>query len=303
MNREPRLKVFVAAAIARSITRAAEKLEISQPAVSRHIKLLEEDVGCALFRRNGRGIELTDSGQQLFEVVNPAFNRIDAVVGQLQLSAEAVAGHLRIASVHTLNTYFVVPLLQEIMTAFPNLSLQMFERSSLDVGELVERGLADVGLAYDTMISSEKLQAVRLQEETMQVFYGKASQVQIDGATDRAGKVELTENLKFVAPPVGYALRQLMDQHLGQKLRHSIEVETITLMLDAVHIGLGVCILPANMPRYLIEDRGLMRRDIVYPQMSRSVVLITHRHMKSVPVVAHIIDRFVQAAKQIGDKE
>jgi len=302
MDREARLKVFAAAAIAKSITKAAERLDISQPAVSRHIKLLEEDLGCALFRRHGRGIELTYNGERLFDVVNPALNRIDAMVGQLQLSAKSVTGQLRIASVHTLNTYFVIPLLKQTMEVFPDLSLQMLERSSLDIGFLVERGLADVGLAYDTMIASDDLLSIRLHDESMQIFYSEDDREAIERSLTEEGDVEIKQDFRFIAPPAGYALRQLMDQHLGPGYRYPIEIETITLMLDAARFGLGVCILPKNMPEDLIEGKGLMRKDIAHPEMSRSVVLITRRNATSVPLIAHVVDDFVSAARAISNK-
>lgn len=297
MEREARLKFFVAAAKANSITRAAEQLAVSQPAVSRQIKLLEHEMGCRLFRRHGRGIALSDNGQRLFDVVSPAFNRIDAVVGQIQLSSKSVTGQLRIASAHTLNTYFVVPLLRETMREFPGLSLKMLERSSFEVGHIVERGLADVGLAYDTMIGSEMLSTIRLHDENMYIFYSDIDEANIIASMNKEESVELHSGLNFIAPPVGYALRQLTDQYTAPNTRYSIEVETITLMLDAVRNGMGVCILPGNMPTPLIEGRGLKRARIANNDMSRTVVLVTRHDARAVPAVAHIIDEFKKAAR------
>jgi DNA-binding transcriptional LysR family regulator len=302
MKNQQRLRVFVAVALARSITRAAETLEISQPAVSRHIRLLENSLGCALFRRHGRGIELTHDGQRLLDVAAPALSRIDAICGQLKLSSQSVSGRLTIASVHTLNQYFLVPLLTEVLKTYPDLSINLLERSSLDVGNLVERGLADIGLAYDSMVTGDNLRITRLHDETMQVFHAPSMEDEITQFLDSAGRIDLAPDIKIIIPPSGYALRQLMDLRMGARARHVLQVETVDMMLQSARAGLGVCVLPKNLPPDMIEERGLVRKDITAPDMTRTVVLIMRPESETIPAVAHTANAFAEAALNLKDK-
>ena len=303
MENETRLKVFATAAVAKSITRAADILTISQPAVSRHIKLLEAEIGCPLFRRHGRGIELTDNGQRLFDVVSPALNRINATIGQLQLSAKSVAGQLRIASVHSVNSYYIMPRLKDVLDINPNITVQILEQSSLDVGISVERGLADIGLAYDSMIASQDLHIVRLHDECMQLIHSAQDEIKLSAHLNKDGAFELGPDLNFVVLSAGYALRRMMDLRLGQNMRHTIQVETINLMLEAVRAGLGVCVLPKNMPHHMIEGKGLIRKEIAPPEMSRTVVAIARPESLNVPIIAHMMEEFVKAANQLSNNQ
>ena len=96
LNRLPSLnalKAFIATADQGSISVAAQKLHVTHGAVSRQIKLLEEELNIALITKHGRGIKLTDAGQQLYQSCQPAFNTLAdscQFTGALANSAPAV---------------------------------------------------------------------------------------------------------------------------------------------------------------------------------------------------------------------
>lgn len=293
MNEDYRLRIFLAVADAGSLTKASYTLDISQPALSRHLKQLEQSIGKPLFRRHGRGVSLSSAGKQLYESIAPTFSQLDKVVGDFKTGTDPISGYLKIATVHTLNSYFVAPVLKSVCQEFSNLKLQIFERSSMDVSLLVERKQADIGLAYDTMVSGESLVTHPLHLEEMQVFYHPSLAVELN----HKHQVIIDNGLPLVGLPSGYALRQMLNLKFAGHLNQRIQVETVDLMLEIVRTGMAACILPLNLPHRLIEQSGLIRRDIAQAKLQRQVVLITHKDNPSLAAVQYLIEKFTQQLK------
>jgi LysR family transcriptional activator of glutamate synthase operon len=138
------IRYFLKIAEVRSLSRAAEDLDCTQPGLSRQLAALEAHLGRALFSRTGRGMDLTDAGRQLLEAVGPAFASIDGALRALRAQDE-LRGALRLASVHTLSYYFIGEVMAKFSQQYGMVSLSVMGRSSPDVVELVESGKADVG--------------------------------------------------------------------------------------------------------------------------------------------------------------
>ena len=115
------LRAFEAAARHQSILRAAEELCVSQGAVSRHVKLLEEDLGVQLFRRLPRGIELTEQGRRFLPVLTDAFEAI--VIGARQISSSKQ--ELRIICPPTLSIRWLVPRLGRFKERYPDIQVRL----------------------------------------------------------------------------------------------------------------------------------------------------------------------------------
>lgn len=292
MSDDYRLRVFLAVANAGSLTRASQTLEISQPAVSKHLKLLERSIGRRLFRRHGRGVSMSSCGKELYESISPVFNQLDRVMSLIKNDHSLITGHFKIATVHTLNSYFVAPVIRDVIERFPDLKLQIFERSSMDVSELIERKQADIGLAYDTMVTGENLVVYPLHLEHMQLYFNPLLKVQCK----QDQSVVVDEGLPMVGMPSGYALRQMLNLKFAKPLNHTIQVETVDLMLEIVRTAIAACILPANLPIRIIEDTGLLRRDIAQTNLYRKVVLITHKDNTQLAAIKYLVAQFSQQA-------
>jgi len=294
MSDDYRLRVFLVVANVGSLTKAAEVLGISQPGVSKNIKKLEAIIGKRLFRRHGRGVSMSSSGEELYESIFPIYNRIDNIMNLMKNDSDLISGHFKIATVHTLNSYFIAPVLKDIIKKNPNLKLNISERSSMDVSELVERKQADIGLAYDTMVTGENLSVTALHLENMKIYYSPNMKLQFDHNQNAI----VDEGLPIVGMPVGYALRQMLNLKFTKKLNHIIQVETVDLMLEIVKTGVAACILPANLPCRLIEDAGLLRAKIADKMLQRKVVLITHIDDVESPAIKYLINQFKCQAEE-----
>jgi len=142
------LRTFAAVAEAGHLTRAATLLHVSQPAVSAHVKALEEELGVALFTRGARGMRLTREGETLLDHARAVLDR----AGELERAACALrrelSGELRIALNTDAEFLRVRALLEALRAAHPRLSAHLPQSMSNLIAEDVRAGVLDGGFAY-----------------------------------------------------------------------------------------------------------------------------------------------------------
>jgi DNA-binding transcriptional LysR family regulator len=116
-------------AIARhgTLTRAAEELNVSQPAISRRLAALEADLGHPLFDRRTKPLALTKSGVELFDVLRSGLSRLETVIRRLRSSSDSES--VTISAGSGLAAYWLIPRLPEMQSAFPTLRLKIVSQS------------------------------------------------------------------------------------------------------------------------------------------------------------------------------
>jgi len=140
------VEAFRVVVLAGSVSRAAERLFISQPAVSRLIADMEDTIGFTLFDR-ARRFQLTAEGRLLFREVEQAFSGLEWITKRAEDIATFRVGHLRIASSPALGLGFLPPIVREFQLKHEGVSLAAQVRSSPDVAQWVASGQIDVGFA------------------------------------------------------------------------------------------------------------------------------------------------------------
>lgn len=156
-----KLKTFHAAAQTGSLTAAADKLKISQSAVSRQITALEESLDMPLFHRHARGLTLTEEGQILFKTADDVAVRIARVQSRVIDSRQKPQGVLRVSTPISLGSNWLPSVLPEFIDAYPDIDIQLIledaehDLSSFDVdcalrpwpstqGDVIERKLGQI---------------------------------------------------------------------------------------------------------------------------------------------------------------
>jgi len=138
------LRLFLAAAQAGSVTRAAEALHISQPAVTASIKRLEQELGLALLAPGGRGILLTEAGRSLAEQADRLF-RLEAEIERSVAAYKAgTLGKLRIAATYLPANYLLPRMIARYKRAYEHIEVELTSTNSKRAFELVERFEADL---------------------------------------------------------------------------------------------------------------------------------------------------------------
>lgn len=129
-----KLRIFHAVADAGSLTHAGEVLHLSQSAVSRQIRALEESLDTTLFHRHARGLILTEQGELLFEATQAMVKRLDAAAARIRDAADEVFGELRVTTTTGFGTLWLVPRLASLYRSYPDLRINlMLEERLLDL--------------------------------------------------------------------------------------------------------------------------------------------------------------------------
>lgn len=141
-----RLKVFDTVAKRLNFTKAANELNITQPAVTKHIKEIELNLNIKLFERNGTKIKLTKAGEILLKYTEEIFSvyqKMEFEIGQLQ---EKQKGTLRLGASTTIAQYVLPPILAEFRKRFPEIQLSLVIQNSEKIEDLLANNKIDVGL-------------------------------------------------------------------------------------------------------------------------------------------------------------
>lgn len=140
------LRYFQAVAEELSFSKAARRLHIAQPALSRAVKELEEQIGVVLMQRNRRAVSLTEAGAVLLHEAGLLLQRVDEAVRRVQRTAKGEEGELRVGYIGPPTQAFLGRLLAEFRRHYPRVSVVLEERTPERVWEMVARGRLEIGL-------------------------------------------------------------------------------------------------------------------------------------------------------------
>lgn len=164
------LRTFVAVAEEEQLTRAAERLCASQPAVSAHIKGLEDELGVSLFVRTSKGMQLTGEGRALLAEARQALSSLEAVRERAGVLRHEVTGVARIGLNNEAARMRVPELLSELGRRHPGVEIHLVNSSSPRILHAVLQGTLDLGFVYDNIIEpGDEVVVERLEDVPMAV--------------------------------------------------------------------------------------------------------------------------------------
>ena len=143
------LRLFVAIAEARNLTRGAERVHLAPSSASHRIRALETSIGASLFAREARGVALTRAGEALLRHAREVFARLEQMHADLAPFAQGVRGHVSLwANTHATHT-FLPDDLSRFLRRSPQVSVSLEERTSPEIAMAVARGEVEVGVMAD----------------------------------------------------------------------------------------------------------------------------------------------------------
>ena len=234
------LKTFLAVAEAGHLTRAAEALHLSQPAVSNHIKALEEGLGLKLFERGPAGMKLTAAGTRLLgevRAVRGAVERLQQVAGSLR---GEISGNLRIGTVSDPGFIRIGELLNTLLRNHPMLHLQLSFAVSGEALEHVRQGVLD-GSFYFGDLYDRQVDGIELARMRYRVVAPAGWRDRIAGA----GWTEIVQLPWILAPAVSthrQMLHKLFDRH-GVEPTEVVEADQEALIESLVLSGVGLSLM------------------------------------------------------------
>jgi DNA-binding transcriptional LysR family regulator len=149
------LRIFATVYELRSITRAAERLFVSQPAISKAVAALEAEIGYELFLREGSGLQPTPEANLLIEDISEVLHGFDQLAMSFKRAGRGDRGVVRIAATPGPSLGFLPRLAAEFQESHPRVSIAMKIRNSASIREMVATGNADIGIA-DTGLQSPR---------------------------------------------------------------------------------------------------------------------------------------------------
>ena len=143
------LRYFLRVADFKSFSRAALAVRIAQPALSRHIRKLEEEMGVALFYRDGRGAVLTEQGQRYYEKVTDILQQLDQAGAELQSDYDMPTGEVALGVPSELGPRFILQIVQSFRGRYPNARIRVAEGCNAQIAEWLQSSRIDAGFIYD----------------------------------------------------------------------------------------------------------------------------------------------------------
>ncbi len=176
------LRTFVAVAREAHLTRAAERLALSQPAVSAHIRALEEELGIVLFQRIPKGMLLTPAGEQIHQQAKVVLGEAENLLTQARQLTHNVSGRLQLAVQTNPSVVRLPETLTTLQQDYPDIQLELIQRSSWDIAREVREGTLDGGYMYGE-VEREELTILHLVDFPLRVVGPISWQEQLNHAS------------------------------------------------------------------------------------------------------------------------
>jgi LysR family nitrogen assimilation transcriptional regulator len=252
---DPRsLRYFQAVAEFGSVSRAAEALRISQPAVSRQVSRLEAELGRSLFVRHGHGVTLTESGRTLLERSQIILRHIEQARSDVRSGNAEMSGIVTIA-VPPAAGLFLVPALLERCSVYPNISLKVLAGYSGYIQEWLARGAADLACLHDPSPQRDYRITPLIREEVFLV--GRPGTFPFRRPYVRT---EDLSRVPMILPSRPNASRRLLDSSIsarGLALNIKMEVDDTSIIRALLKKGAGFSLLTQGAFRSEVEHGEL----------------------------------------------
>ncbi|GBD48606.1 LysR substrate-binding domain-containing protein [Methylopila sp. Yamaguchi] len=291
------LKTLIHVAELGSLSKAADRLRIAQPALSRQIRMLEQEIGQPLFERHGRGMQITDVGRDVLAHATRIMAELDAIRATTSGGGSSYRGAVTIGMTSTVAEIATVPVAARVKREHPQLAIRFASAFSGHVLDWLQRGEVDIGISYDPQpMRSLRIRPV-MTESLLLVGAGEEG-------LDRSEAVAFASlaGRDLVLPSPRHGLRAIVEdcaRKAGIALTASVEADSFGGMIALVRGGFGPTILPLA-PIYAQVERGeLSAAPLVDPAPTRRVVLAFPADRPVSPAARFVGDAFMEIAADL----
>ena len=273
-------RIFYTVANNGNITKAAEELMISQPAISKSIKNLEEQLGGQLFVRTKRGVVLTDEGREFYNYIKQAIEFISSAENKFSELMNLETGSVKIGISSTLTKNFLMPYLREFHKLYPKIDIQIDTAVSAELLQKLRNGLIDIVIFHVRDVDYGKDIEITKCKEIGDCF------VVNDSYTDLLNReVSLSELNKYplLLQDQQSNARRFLDEYskkYGVVLKPNIELASYALVVEFAKIGLGIGYVTKDYISKEIENKELYPINIKEKIPTRHIgIAISRTHL------------------------
>lgn len=284
-------KIFNTVAGTQNISHAAKELFISQPAISKAISKLEDELSVTLFQRTSRGVRLTSEGKVLYQHTKAAFDTLTQGEENLKKMVELGVGEIRIGVTATLCKYMLVPILRDFAQAYPHIKIIIDCQSTTLTIAQMENNQIDIGLLIKPQIT-KNLKTYFL-GNIEDIFVCTKTYMQNLKERHSQDSLNIFEHANLMLLDKENVTRQYLDTYLGSlgiETKAALEVTNLDLLIDFAKIGIGVSgVIKEFIPEEL-KSGELIEIPIGFTIPSRAVCFAHSVHTKPNPSAQLFLD-------------
>ncbi len=273
------LEYFRTVARIGSFSQASAMLMVVQPALSRQIAKLEEEVGSKLFYRNGRGVTLTEAGRRFLDVAERALDQLEGVCAELRAEKVVPGGTVTLGMPPSVSAMIGASLLMRLRRTFPDIKLHITDGLSGHVCEWMMSGKIDIGIVHESRQSSSLLLERLLSEALYLVGRPDAGLglVRPEGAIGEATLEEVLR-LPLVLQGQSHGLRRLIDRVVGEAglaMDVQMEIDAVRTIANLVRHEKLYGILPLGCVIDDLRNGQVCAWRITKPALTNVMLLAT----------------------------
>lgn len=268
------LKYFLAVTDAGSLSKAATIAGVAQPALSRQIRQLEEELGVQLFYRHGRGIRVTEEGAQFHASIVPLMQELDQVKSDLGEAARVPAGHITFGMPPSMSSAIGAEIVKQFFSLYPQVKLHLVDGLSGYVNEWLAAGRVDMAVINN----ARKAPYIRMDPllEVDLLLFGRMKDIDALAPNTDVFPTKGLLDLPMLLVGRNHGLRRELDgamQKLGIELNIKAEVDALSPLKQLVREGYGFTVLPHGviLPEISNQDFGFRR--LVDPELTQRFML------------------------------
>lgn len=264
------LQAFVAIAQSGSFSAAADRLHLTQPAVSKRIALLEDQVKAKLFDRVGRQVVLTQAGNLLLNKATNILNEVLAAQREIADLQGDITGKLSVATSHHLGLHYLPPYLREFSRRYPDVKLDLHFLDSEHAYHEILLGRFDIAIITLALEQDPRIQSTEIWQDQLQ-FVAAPSHALATLADLRLA--DLSPHQAIMPDTNTYTTRLIKE--LFDRENQPLDITMVTNHLDTIKMMLSIGLGWGVLPNSLI-DGSLKVLDVSHPPLVRSLGAIFH---------------------------
>lgn len=279
-----------------SVTRAARRLNIVQPALSMQIAKLEEEIGQQLFVRSPQGMQPTSEGRRMYRLFLPVLGDFSRAREQVMQSGAELSGQVRVGMIATIAQGVLVDALLEFSALHPQVELSLTDGFSGALTDAVSVGQLDAAVINKPR-RSLALNSDPIVEEDVLLVKGP-----LHGALPQEVNFAELVNLRLVLPTRQHGLRGIIEsfaQAQDVSLTPAVEIDSISAILKLVRESDFCTLLPRVAVRRQL-DAGLTGHAVQSPRLMRQIVCVTHPRRPPSPAASAFIATLVRHVRGLG---
>jgi len=293
------LRIFLHVAETGSFSEAAKRLNVTQPALSRQIRLLEEETGSPLFVRTGRGARLSEAGDKLLPRARLLIEETERLRMDMTAFSGELHGKVRLGLPPSVGAVLAGPVVERFHRDYPHVKLRVTQMLSGALQENLLNGRLDIGILFEGNVSpllhSQPLGAERL-------FFITAPDPKWQGV-EQISYADCLDH-SFILPGPKHGLRDLLERaarNSGKKINVVVEAESLAVQTELVCRGLGSTILSMEACKAHMQAERLIAIPIINPYIERVSSLVwsreyslTHAARTMADVITDMAGQFFQ---------